>query len=831
MFTMLASAVFIQVTEVVIDAGLVSHYAVPPPVLWAFVLLTFLCALVFAVTRWRLLTRAELLCVLFATLMSAPLVSQGFWQRMVSASAILPRAGDFERLDMLPEALWPHGPNLLDGAFEPPAAEMLVFRGAHAWETIEYEADQTARLPVLTNTRTGEVALLRIRVPLTRDGQRFLRRNEPYLVTVLARARDLEAGSRYFGRVYEDDRTDYEEIFNTDAPEKVTYLRQRGFQRQGLYGLILRPEVREHVWLEFGLQGLGRLELWDPKLMSVGALERAYQGRFVVDEDRYQQLPEGARSGLLVRPRTLWSLAGLKYLATGYVEVVDWLPPLFGWGGFLMLLLAGSLALAVIMRRQWFDRERFPMPVAQAISSLADTQDTDRHALPPIWRNRMMWTGLAITFIWTLLKAWAFYNPKVPDLSVKIFLGPYFSDPSWGTMFAETRFEINAIFLAICGFMELNVLLSFVVGYWLFRCLGWLGVSTGWNGLPNYPFAQDQGTAAFITYAILMIVLTRKHWARVLRAAWQGDRAASEGEVMSYRGAVLLLVAALAGCWLWAVSIGVRPAPMLLFFGYCLLVVFVSMRIRAECGLPWGYFMPGFEMVMVLAGGVSTFGSGGTMFGVLAMYLFIVGLFYLIPGAQLELLELGRRWRVRPRHLALTCLLGAVGGFVFGGWAFLSNAYAMGGQSLRMTWAFSPVVSSFFSLNQWLTEATNNLSQPGTGYGYWLSPPFWAATGAAAATAATTLLRQVVAGFWFHPVGVLLAGTYLSAYIWGSALTAWVIRRVTLWMGGAAVVRQRLQPFFIGVLVGAVAAELLLAIHAGWLRGQGIERIYTVFTW
>ena len=96
---------------------------------------------------------------------------------------------------------------------------------------------------------------------------------------------------------------------------------------------------------------------------------------------------------------------------------------------------------------------------------------------------------------------------------------------------------------------------------------------------------------------------------------------------------------------------------MLLYFGYCLVVVFVSMRIRAECGLPWAYFMPGFEMVLVLAGGLALFGSGGTMFGVLSIYLFIAGLFYLIPGAQLELLELGRRWRVRPRHLALTCLL------------------------------------------------------------------------------------------------------------------------------------------------------------------------------
>ena len=39
-------------------------------------------------------------------------------------------------------------------------------------------------------------------------------------------------------------------------------------------------------------------------------------------------------------------------------------------------------------------------------------------------RGRSLRLGLAVTFVWTLLKAWAFYNPKVPDLSVKVFLQP-----------------------------------------------------------------------------------------------------------------------------------------------------------------------------------------------------------------------------------------------------------------------------------------------------------------------------------------------------------------------------------------------------------------------
>ena len=179
----------------------------------------------------------------------------------------------------------------------------------------------------------------------------------------------------------------------------------------------------------------------------------------------------------------------------------------------------------------------------------------------------------------------------------------------------------------------------------------------------------------------------------------------------------------------------------------------------------------------------------------------------------------------------MTLVLGLLGGLVIGGWVFLSNGYALGGDSLRYSWAFDTKFWYFFPYNTEMNETTTAwLSGTAAKTGTWFTPHFWAYAYGAAGTGLVTVLRQLFAGFWFHPIGFILASTGCLSYIWGSALTAWVIRRVVLWMGGAATIRNKLQPFFVGVLLGAVVAELLLCAHGQHLRSLGIERFFGVLS-
>jgi hypothetical protein len=93
-----------------------------------------------------------------------------------------------------------------------------------------------------------------------------------------------------------------------------------------------------------------------------------------------------------------------------------------------------------------------------------------------------------------------------------------------------------------------------------------------------------------------------------------------------------------------------------------------------------------------------------------------------------------------------------------------------------------------------------------------------------------SVLRQLFAGFWLHPIGFMLGSTHImgggGGALWGSLLTAWALRLVAVKLGGAETVRTRLQPFFAGVFLASVLALLLNALIGMYLRSQGVELIF-----
>ncbi len=823
---LLAMGMLIQYSDITIGVAFASEHALALPAIWVFVALAGLSGLLFLLTRWRLLSRAEMLCVLFSMLIGAPLMTQGFWHRMVSIVATNPRMADFEKLDAMNDRLWPHGPNLISDAFEP-ANPGLKADDNCRWETLEYDAGLKQLLPVLVNSnRIGE-SCIRIRLPVSRNGGPGVVPAEPYIVSVLARASEMGPATRYFCRVRVDEGTEFTEFFSSTQAPKVNFLHKTGFCRSGAYGVKFPAAAKDYYTLEFGLLGNGRLELASPKLFNVAALESIYKGRVMATESEYAAMSPSERAGTVVRPDNMWSLRGAAFLLSGYIPVRDWAGPVVVWTLFVFLLLVAMLAINIIFRRQWLDNERFQMPTAQIPVALLGEGEVGR-ALSAIWSNRLMHIGFVVALVWMLVQVWHSYNPKVPDMSLKVPLADYFRDPSWGKMWQHWYFAVDGIFLPMCIFMDLNVLLSIVIGYILFRSQLWIGEVSNLTSNPNYPYSDAQGIGSYLGYAGILLVLARKHLWRTLRAAVSGDRAYSEGEALSFRSAYLLLLATGIGSVLWAHWLGIAAGSMLTYFAFLISIGLVASRIRAECGTPWGYFVPwNLALFMGLLGGVWRFGPEAMIFCYLAAFMLGPTVFFLIPGAQMELLGLGKRWNVTPRHLVWCVVLGVLGGMLIGGWVFLSNAYAMGGDNSRYQWAFDTKWWYFFSYNQDLSDANNRmLGQAVTAAGG--GDHSWLAMGLSAGVAVVlTVLRQMFSGFWFHPVGFVLSSTGIVDYIWGSALTAWVIRSIVLRLGGAATVRNKLQPFFVGVFLGTCAGYLFVLIFSAYLRSIGVESVFS----
>ncbi len=860
-FSMLVMGMYIQFAEVILsDGSALAEKALPIPAIAVFLGLVLVCGGLYALGKWTLLSRQELLCVLFTMLLSAPMMTQGMWHRFVGLIAAPSHNSRFAYIDAYSDKLWPHGKNLVkdglrkkvekskDEKVDKQDSLTLVAQGnPPSWEEIEYEKGLIAKLPVLSNEKPEDISSLTLKIPLKRDGKSWLEAGQPYLVSFLVKPEKLAPESFYFARIYQDDESKYNEIINGKELAKKTFLHREGFIRIGSYNTIFSAQTKEYARVEIGLKGIGRMAVYDPKVFNVAALEGVYQGRLIVRESTYKDLAAEERGNLIVKPDNMWSWSGLKFLISGYIPVGDWLQTAVTWTIPIALLLLGTLAVNVIMRKQWAENERYPFPLFQIPNALLGApEEGTQPAFARVFRNRYLWAGFALALFVALMRGWNLYNPKVPNLNLTVNCSDAFVSPVWRSVFSA-RFTISIILVSLAMFFELNVLFSLVVGFFLYRALFGIGEAFELKIYKDYPFRYQQAIGGFIGYALVVLFFTRKYLWNIVKAVAKNDRDAWKGEAFSYRTALILLVVVFTGLALWAAWLGVSVLGILIFFSFLLLIGFVSTKFRAECGIPSAYFSPYNAMLFILLlGGMHVFGAKGTLVCLVASGFLTVSCFFFIPGAQMELLEYGRRHRVIPRHLIYTVILGIAGGLFIGGWVFLANSYAIGGQNIKYQWAYEQ--DWFFgSYRTELATATTEMlksekdepkdepspdaaagsSKEGETVSGWRpEPSTWAYLYAGGVTIILTVLRQLFAGFWFHPIGFILGSSHMAENVWGSVLIALLIRFIVLKLGGAATVKNKLMPFCIGMFVGGMCGMMLFTGYAIYLRQLGVEKIH-----
>jgi hypothetical protein len=253
---------------------------------------------------------------------------------------------------------------------------------------------------------------------------------------------------------------------------------------------------------------------------------------------------------------------------------------------------------------------------------------------------------------------------------------------------------------------------------------------------------------------------------------------------------------------------------MRIFFATLLSVGFVAMKLRAECGVPsYAFFPTAVVLIAGVAGGMEVFGAQGTMFAVFVSAAIGAHAFFLIPGIQLEFLELGRRFQLKRRVIVTVNVLAIAGGFLIGGWVFLSGAYAKGidwfpdSVDYRdITYAtrnFNPIHAAALRVTREEAQVGEEVGTETDDFGMGKVLTLYAG----GLTAVVTILRHAFAGFWFHPIGIILGPTPIMDHIWGSLLVAWVVRLGVLKLAGAASVRDKLFPFFTGIFLAGVAAK------------------------
>jgi hypothetical protein len=296
--------------------------------------------------------------------------------------------------------------------------------------------------------------------------------------------------------------------------------------------------------------------------------------------------------------------------------------------------------------------------------------------------------------------------------------------------------------------------------------------------------------------------------------------------------ALLMLAGCGLGFGLWARWVGIPLAAAGLLALQLVMFGWIAAKLMAECGLPRAGFnhplgLPGNYNVPVeplllvpLLGGLSVFGGTGMMAMTLVTAAVIPYGFFLIPGLQLEGLELGRRFGVRAWQVGLVVTLAAAAGIVIGGWLYLTASYGFGANKFFDAGQFSDRLGAFRGFNAELAAAQSELDAPQAGAvvtGPSEQARLMALAFGGALTGLVTVLRQVFPGFWFHPIGLLVGPSDMLQNVWGSLLAAWLVRLSVLRLGGAATVRQKLVPAAVGVFLAALVGHgLYIALNAYW---------------
>ena len=807
------SGVVTQLAGVFDDANpLIGTEALPVPALLVFFPVIAVCAMVAALARVRILSKPELVCVLFSALIATAIMSVGFWRYQLSGLSTVIRRGDWPKFQALPDELWPHGENLLGpSAFGDPRLSSATpgARVAGGLATLENHApgDSSAvrvRLKLGPEPRLQHAGQVAVAVP-----------GRPYLLTALVSATGLGADSSYYIRLYADSAATHASEPVTGRTEaKPKPMLPDGAERVGFYPVILPEQAQQTVDIEFGLEGTGKAVFREPALHDALAIETAYKGFRRVTAAEYAKLPLAARQGVIVVPDSLWTVAGVRYLLGLQYPIADWLVPVASLALFALLVFGATFGLTLLYRKQWLESERYALPMARVISTLLGADAESGGLGERFYRNRWLLMGFGASFLWCALKVLYGYVPSLPDLGVNVPLKSYLADAFWGQTWNSVNFQVLALFVGLGLLLELNILLSLVVGFLLYRMQHWFGFAHGMAQDAEFPYFQQQMMGAYLAYTLLILVFTRRYLAGALRAAF--TRSKDSGEARIQRAGVVLILVAVLGFAGWGAWLDIGLAGAALMAAHVVMLAFVAAKFRAECGLPYAGFNhplggPGnynapLEAMLVVPflGGMAFFGGASILTMSLLTAVVMPYAFFVVPGLQVEALEIGRRFGVRAAHVGFIALFGICAAVVVGGWIYFNSMYGFGAVNFPFADDFNDRSGAFRVFN---AQYAANQSELGggaipinekqlTGLGF----------GAAIATV-VTILRQLFPGFWFHPVGVLAGPSNMMSVIWGSLLTAFLVRWSVLRLGGAATVREKLVPIAIGIFLGAVVAH------------------------
>ena len=460
-----------------------------------------------------------------------------------------------------------------------------------------------------------------------------------------------------------------------------------------------------------------------------------------------------------------------------------WGEPLMWWAVFLLALYVCMISIAVILRRQWMERERLSYPIAQVGLAMIRGEDENK-LVNDFFKRPSVLIGMAIPFIVGSVQALSSYYPSVPSVTLSLPI-PYLAG------------KINFALTGFTYFIDTRISGSLWVFYLLGRLqkdgLALAGIKSEQvhvHGVFDSPLVGYEGLGALLVLVGMVLWTAREHlksvWFKALGRAPDVD---DQDEILSYRGAVIGALGGIAVMTLWLWIMG-TPLWVSFFFIILAMMIFIGItRIIAEAGLAMLRAPVNAPDFAIMGLGSSLIGPTG-VFNIAMAYIWAGEVRSFAMATCTNALKLIEDMDAHSRRLVflaliLALLIGTLGSF----WMIFHVAYHYGGVNLDI---------HFFNLGPAKTydNAVRNLAPAGI---YWPGIGFF--FGGSGIMALLYWARQRLPWWPLHPVGFPISAVDLMAHTITSVFVAWLIKVIVLRYGSVKFY-QRSQGFFLGLIAG-----------------------------
>jgi len=506
-------------------------------------------------------------------------------------------------------------------------------------------------------------------------------------------------------------------------------------------------------------------------------------------------------------PRWLlvWDEGALKGYYEGgstlyrWSNVQPWLAPLAVWVPVVLVMVGIMFCMNVLVRRAWIEETKLSFPAVRLPLALLGAD------VPRFFGNRLMWIGFVIPVVLGTLSGLHQLYPAVPYFQTRSRLLPRLNPPwhrLYGTYISFYPFQVGLAY-----FVPVDVSFSCWFFYLFTRFQNVLGEYYGLGRIPGFPFLNEQCIGAWITYAILLLYMTRSHWRRVIVGIVRGEAFDDSQELIPYRWA-------LGGCigglvvllWFWR-QVGMSLIPSVITLATYYLLALAITRIRAEAASQhtvWD-LEPRYTFALVDS---RLLGRGDFVGGALMHWYWRLNRSLQMP-TQLESLKIGDVLGLKPRGLSSALFSATAVSALAAIWAFLHIVYREGATAKCIGFARWTGWEAFGWLQSMLTV--------GSAFDWHR----WAAVlGASGLTLGLWGLQVRSSWLMLHPLGYC-AGPWL-VWSWFPFVMAWFLKSVILRYGGQPAYR-RLTPFFLGLVLGDYFTGAVWAIIGPLMKIQGYQ--------